>query len=149
MVVSQSAEYALRAAVYLAAERVPRTTREIGDATQVPVGYLAKIMQSLVRASVVESRRGLGGGFRLARPAAQISALEVVRAIAPIERIERCPLSLTRHRGGLCALHRAIDASLADAEAHFASLSLRALGDAGPGVEPLCDAKSRARKMVE
>ena len=51
---SQTTEYALRAAVYLAQEpeRV-RTTREIAEATSVPVDYLAKVMRSLVRAGLV------------------------------------------------------------------------------------------------
>ena len=46
--ISQTAEYALRAIVYLSdQERKPRTTVQIAKATQVPAGYLAKVMQSL------------------------------------------------------------------------------------------------------
>ncbi len=45
---SQTAEYALRAVVYLASQPgTPRTTQEIAKATQVPTGYLSKVMQSL------------------------------------------------------------------------------------------------------
>ena len=67
-VISQTAEYALRAIVYLA--KMPdeaHITREIAEATRVPSGYLAKVMQTLVKADLVQSRRGLGGGFTLGR----------------------------------------------------------------------------------
>ena len=65
--ISQTAEYALRAIVYLADQGgVARTTSEIAETTQVPAGYLAKVMQSLCRAGLVKSQRGLNGGFKLA-----------------------------------------------------------------------------------
>lgn len=118
---SQTSEYALRAMVHLAVQDHPRTTVEIAEATKVPAGYLSKVMQSLARAELVLSQRGLGGGFTLARPADQITPLEVVNAVDPIRRIERCPLGLDEHREQLCPLHRRIDESIAAFE--------RALGD--------------------
>ena len=49
--ISQTAEYALRTITYLAdQDRTPHTTAQIAEATQIPAGYLAKVMQSLSRA---------------------------------------------------------------------------------------------------
>ena len=90
---SQTAEYALRAVVFLAAQDgVPRTTQEIARATQVPTGYLSKVMQGLGRARLVLSQRGLHGGFTLARPAAELTVLDIIQAVDPIQRIRSCPL---------------------------------------------------------
>ncbi|MFO0903575.1 MAG: Rrf2 family transcriptional regulator [Pirellulales bacterium] len=122
---SQTAEYALRAMVHLAMRgETLATTVDIADATKVPAGYLSKVMQSLARADLVHSQRGLGGGFSLARPADQITALEVINAVDPIKRIERCPLGLDEHRDQLCPLHRRIDQMIATVESTFKSTTI-------------------------
>ena len=72
--ISQTAEYALRAIVYLAdQEGQPRTTAQIAEATQVPAGYLAKVMQALSKVRLVNSQRGLNGGFTLTRDANELT----------------------------------------------------------------------------
>ncbi|MFO0821404.1 MAG: Rrf2 family transcriptional regulator [Pirellulales bacterium] len=122
---SQTAEYALRAMVHLAMRGESlATTVDIADATKVPSGYLSKVMQSLARAELVVSQRGLGGGFSLARPASQITALDVINAVDPIKRIEKCPLGLDEHRDQLCPLHRRIDQMIAAVEATFRSTTI-------------------------
>lgn len=105
--ISQTAEYALRAIVYLADQDEPRTTAQIAAGTHVPAGYLAKVMQNLSRARLVDSRRGLNGGFTLAVDADELTILEVVNAVDPIQRIRECPLGL--HGTNLCPLHRRLD----------------------------------------
>lgn len=108
--ISKTAEYALRAMVYLAENpESPSPLQGIAASTQVPSGYLSKVMQQLVRAGLVTSLRGLGGGFTLAGPAAELSVYEVVQAVDPIARIRECPLKLPEHREELCALHRRLD----------------------------------------
>ncbi len=107
---SQTAEYALRAVVWLAAQQgQPQTTTQIAKATQVPAGYLAKVLQTLGRAGLVHAQRGLGGGFKLARDPAELTALAVVDAVDPIQRITACPLGIESHGGRLCPLHRRLD----------------------------------------
>src|SRR5689334_18543405 len=72
--VSQTAEYALRAVVCLGNQAgTPLTTQQIAEVTRVPVGYLAKVMQALGRGGIVSSQRGLHGGFTLARPMDELS----------------------------------------------------------------------------
>jgi len=111
--ISQTAEYALRAAVFLAAypDRA-HTAQEVAGETRVPESYLAKVMRSLVQAGVVRSQRGLHGGFLLARPAGKINLLEVIGAVDPIRRIESCPLGLETHGMDLCPLHKRLDEAL-------------------------------------
>lgn len=122
--ISQSVEYALRAMSHLAALRgVAVTCEVISVATRVPKGYLAKIMSDLVRADLVRSFRGPHGGFLLSRDAASISVLDIVNAVDPIRRIERCPLGNPLHVH-LCPLHRCMDDAFASVEEAFRRTTL-------------------------
>lgn len=132
--ISQTSEYALRAVVWLAGQQgKPQTARQIAGPTQVPVGYLSKVMQSLVNAGLATSQRGLGGGFQLARDPAKISILEVINAVDPIQRIVRCPLNLPEHRVRLCRLHHQIDEAIAAVEAAFAKCMVNELVESRGG----------------
>jgi len=115
--ITQTAEYALRAIAYMAkSPDDPHITRDIAEATKVPCDYLAKVMQTLVRARLVRSRRGQRGGFTLERSPEEISILDVVNAVDPLQRILSCPLKLPEHRESLCPLHRRLDQAMADIE---------------------------------
>src|ERR1041384_8003246 len=96
--ISRTAEYALRVIVQLASlEGKPATTRQIAQATRVPEGYLAKVLQSLGRAGLIRSQRGLRGGSILVRLPEQISIYDVIDSVDPIQRIRSCPLGLKSH----------------------------------------------------
>ena len=111
--ISQTAEYALRAAVYLAAQDgEPRTVQQIADVTRVPAGYLSKVLQGLSRAALVHSQRGLGGGFTLAVPPGRLTIYDIVQAVDPLRRIKSCPLGIKGHLN-LCPLHRRLDQATA------------------------------------
>ena len=105
---SQTAEYALRAMISLA-RGGPHTAQDVAADARVPLDYLSKILNALGRAGLVSAQRGRGGGFQAARPANQISVLEVVTAVDPVRRIHTCPLGLAAHGTNLCPLHRKID----------------------------------------
>jgi Rrf2 family protein len=110
---SQTAEYALRAVVYLASKgNEPQTAQQIARATQVPVGYLSKVMQGLGRQGLVQSQRGLHGGFSLSRPAGQLTVFDVIQAVDAFQRYQGCPLGLKGHVN-LCPLHRRLDQAMA------------------------------------
>lgn len=120
--ISQTAEYALRAVVYLAsAHGTPQTTAQISEAAQLPAGYLAKVMQQLTRAGLVASQRGLHGGFTLARDPAKLTILEVVTAVDGSRRFRECPLGIQEHGVNLCPLHRRLDEAAATVEKAFAA----------------------------
>jgi Rrf2 family protein len=153
-VLSQTVEYALRAVVYLASEApAPRTTDEIAAKTLVPKAYLSKVIQGLVRGGVLRSRRGIGGGVTLVDSPEQVTILDVVNAVEPIQRIHTCPLGLASHGARLCPLHKRLDAALANMEKAFAATTLaEVLADPSKSV-PLCDVaakpkpkKSRAKR---
>jgi Rrf2 family protein len=136
-VISQTAEYALRAVVDLAYHAgESRTTGVISKATRVPTGYLAKILQDLVRHDLVRSQRGLHGGFTLNRDPARLTVFDVLQAVDPPRRIRTCPLGLAAHGTRLCPLHKKLDDAMAAAEKSFRSTSIAEV-TADPAVQPL------------
>jgi Rrf2 family protein len=137
---SQTTEYALRAMACLAYAPDELTpTPVLAKQTKVPSNYLAKVLQSLSQSSLIHGRRGVGGGYRLSRPAADITLMDVVEAIDPVGRITTCPLGLPNHGGSLCALHATVDRAAAMIIDAFSGVTLADLvADAG-GSRPLCD----------
>jgi Rrf2 family protein len=83
MNISTKSEYGLRALIYLAShhrvEAIP--AREIADQWHVPIKYLEQILKTLKDSGIIESQVGIGGGYRLSRPATLITAGEVVRIL--------------------------------------------------------------------
>ncbi|HVT28894.1 MAG TPA: Rrf2 family transcriptional regulator [Lacipirellulaceae bacterium] len=145
--ISQTAEYALRAIVYLADQQAARTTAQIAEATKVPAGYLAKVMQSLSRAGLVRSQRGLNGGFTLARSAEEVSILAVVNSVDPIHRYPECPLGIASHGRSLCPLHHRLDQAAAMVEKAFGDTMVAELL-AGPRErKPLCRFPTEAKVL--
>jgi len=83
MKISRSAEYALIAAGYIADNHQDGAilATKISNEYGVSVGYLLKILQQLVRAGVLRSKRGPRGGFALARPPEHITLLQLIEAL--------------------------------------------------------------------
>ena len=126
--ISQTSEYALRAVVWLAEHRDrAQTTDEIARGMKIPAGYLSKVLQTLARARLVVSRRGLGGGFALTRLPSEIVPLDVINAVDPIKRIERCPLDKKAHADKLCPLHARLAAAVETIEESFRSCTIEEL----------------------
>ena len=136
--ISQTTEYALRAVVWLAANpEKPLTAQQIAEATRVPAGYLAKVLQGLSRAGLLHSQRGLGGGFTLARGPSSLTMWEVVQAVDPLKRIRECPLGFEAHKD-LCPLHKQLDDTIAQIEKTFTACKISKLIDSTQGSSPLC-----------
>jgi Rrf2 family transcriptional regulator, nitric oxide-sensitive transcriptional repressor len=116
--ISQSAEYSLRAVLYLAGEPAsrPLTTQQIADRARIPAGYLAKVLQILGRAGIVTSQRGLNGGFALAVAPETLTLLTIIAAVDPSRRISECPIGDPDHALSLCPLHRRLDSAAAGVE---------------------------------
>jgi Rrf2 family protein len=94
----------------LALAQVPEGTyagaAAIAKEINAPQNYLGKLLQSLSREGLVQSQKGLGGGFRLARPAQSISLLEVVEPIEHISRWSGCILGRSQCSDeSPCAIH--------------------------------------------
>jgi Rrf2 family protein len=108
MVLSHTAEYSLKAVLYLAEHAVDRPIRatEAADALGISRNYLAKIMHQLARAGVLTSARGRQGGFRLAVPPSELSLLSIVSHYDRIEERRSCLLGRREcSDSGPCAAH--------------------------------------------
>ena len=83
MRVSAKTDYAIRAALELAAapDDKPVKGERIATAQAIPLRFLENILMQLRHAGLVDSRRGADGGYRLARPAADVTLADVIRAI--------------------------------------------------------------------
>jgi Rrf2 family protein len=111
---SRTCKYALQAIVLLASKgQEAMTTQDIANGTNIPVSYLAKVMQLLVKAAVVKSQRGLNGGFRIVKDTKDLNLFEVINAVDPIRKCASCPLGMSCDCASLCPLFKklaAIDA---------------------------------------
>ncbi|MCP4192513.1 MAG: Rrf2 family transcriptional regulator [Planctomycetaceae bacterium] len=137
--ITQTAEYALRAVVFLAdQDGAPQTSTQIAEATLVPAGYLSKVMQKLSRNKIVNSRRGLNGGFTLVKDASELTALEVINNVDRVQRFHECPLGIESHGTRLCPLHRRLDDAGKAAEETFGDTTIEELISVPRARKPLC-----------
>jgi Rrf2 family nitric oxide-sensitive transcriptional repressor len=135
----KTAEYALRAVVWLARdEQLLEPADALAARTQIPRRYLHKVLQDLARAGLVRSQPGPGGGYALACRPEKTTILDVVNAVAPLERIRHCPLGLPGHTR-LCPLHRELDEAYAATEAALGRVTLANLVRSTSPIVPLCD----------
>ena len=96
MVFSRACEYGIRAMLYLVSqsEDRPMLVREIANDLKIPFPFLAKITQTLVRQGLLNSQKGPGGGISLARPAKEITLLQVVEVVDGLNLIQECILGV-------------------------------------------------------
>jgi Rrf2 family protein len=84
MRISAKADYALRAALELAAaadDEEPVKGEQLADAQKIPLQFLEHILLDLKHAGLVQARRGAKGGYWLARPATEVTVADVIRAV--------------------------------------------------------------------
>ena len=108
---SATSQYALRALAYLGRHGGQQAIlgRELARSTGIPAQYLSKIMLALRHAGLVSAVRGLGGGYRLARPAQQIRLADVVEIFDGAATEPMCLLGNKRRCSELspCSAHEA------------------------------------------
>jgi Rrf2 family protein len=100
--ISAKTDYALRAAIELAAQNsdAPIKGESIANAQGIPLRFLENILGDLRNAGIVESRRGVEGGYLLARPADQIALADVIRAVdGPLANVAGTRPNLLRYEG--------------------------------------------------
>ncbi|HNS06939.1 MAG TPA: Rrf2 family transcriptional regulator [Anaerolineaceae bacterium] len=107
MKITRQADYALRAMVYLSQKSdSPTSTKEIAKAQGIPPSFLAKIISQLSLKKLIIASRGANGGVALARPASNISLLEVIEAIDGEIALNQCTVSIGNcDRAEDCPLH--------------------------------------------
>ncbi len=104
----KTAVHAVRALAALAAlpPAAYAGAAEIAEQIGAPRNYLGKLLKTLADAGLVESQKGKGGGFRLARPPRQISILDLVEPIDRVSRWSGCFLGGSRCSDNApCAVH--------------------------------------------
>ena len=101
MRVSAKADYAVRAAVELAAAgEGPTKGERLADAQEIPLQFLEHILLELKHSGIVRARRGAKGGYWLARPAEEVSVADVVRAVeGPIANVQSMAPEAIEYRG--------------------------------------------------
>ena len=105
---TQTVDYALRALIYLAHDPDDgfHQTRDLATSLNVPHNYLGKVLQHLAHAGIVESQRGMNGGFRLCRLPDQVRLYDVLLALDAVPQNNECPLLTGGRQRELCVLHR-------------------------------------------
>jgi len=106
---TRGSEYAIQGMLYLA--RQPRgrkvMTGEIARAAEVPVSFLAKVLQILAREGIVESYRGTGGGFTLLKPVGEITLRQIIEAVEGDIALNQCLVHKDAcKRAGACPAHK-------------------------------------------
>jgi Rrf2 family protein len=92
MQITRASDYAVRVMIHLAGLPPRSTVRqsELSKATAVSGHFLSKVLQQLVRARLIRSQRGSGGGYFLAVASQSVSLLDVVQAIEGPVRLNQC-----------------------------------------------------------
>lgn len=144
-------EYGLHCLLYLvdAPAEQPPSARDLAEFQGVSPTYVAKLFTQLEKAGLVASAEGVGGGFRLARPADEITILDVVDALEGRKPLFQCREVRARcilfadnppnwASRGTCAIH----AAMREAEAHMRrSLQSQTLADLAGKVAPKLPAR--------
>jgi Rrf2 family protein len=103
---TKAADYAVVAMIHMAClpEEAVELRGDIALAHEIPSSFMAKILRCLVKARLLRSSRGVHGGFTLARPAAEITLLDIIEAVEG-------PLNLTDCSHGPGGCERAAECS--------------------------------------
>jgi Rrf2 family protein len=109
MRISAKADYAVRAVVELAAAEgdKPVKAERVATAQGIPLNFLENILGELRHAGIVRSHRGAEGGFRLAKPADQVTVADVIRAVeGPLASVRGGPPEDSNYNGAASSLPR-------------------------------------------
>lgn len=109
MYLSRPAEYALRAATYIARLEPDRRirARDLSKATDVPPFFLSKIMRKLTEHGIIDAKKGHHGGYVLGKPPVEIRFIDILRAVDFEPTAEHCLFGLGNCDANTpCPLHR-------------------------------------------
>jgi len=128
--IKRETDYAVRTLLHLAAlgEGAAVQVRDVADQKLLPLSFVRRIVARLGAAGILSTTRGMGGGVQLARPAAEISLLDVCRAMGDDVVLNRCT-----DADHVCPFASGCPAQMAWAEAtgileaHLAAVTFEAL----------------------
>ncbi|SDZ98495.1 transcriptional regulator, BadM/Rrf2 family [Desulfuromusa kysingii] len=108
MVITRATEYAVRTVLYLAQQPTNEIVlkKDICRTQDVTPAFLTKILQPLIKAGIVSSQRGVGGGFLLAKDPNEITMLDILQAEEGQLKLNHCLVDTEFcHRDGYCSAH--------------------------------------------
>ena len=109
---SNTAKYAIKACLYLAVksnEERKLVIKDIAEPINVPMAYIAKILQVLSKKDIISSTRGPKGGFYLTQGQLQTKVMQIIEAVDGEERLNSCLLSLEKcNSDNPCSLHHLV-----------------------------------------
>ena len=108
MVITRATEYAVRTVIFLAQQ--PKNDivlkKDICRTQEVTPAFLTKILQPLIKAGIVSSQRGVGGGFLLSKDPNEITMLDILQAEEGKLKLNHCLVDTDFcHRDGYCSAH--------------------------------------------
>ncbi|MCK6455132.1 MAG: Rrf2 family transcriptional regulator [Phycisphaerae bacterium] len=111
MLYTTGCEYAIRAMTYIAATTAPGQfclLKSVTEGSHLPHHFIGKILQSLVKAGLLLSAKGRGGGFALRKDAKEIRLADIIQALDGVDRLDRCVIGLPEcDESQPCAVHHA------------------------------------------
>ena len=134
MDINQATDYGFRAVLYLAGKSRGEVVeaQAIARSEVIPMRYLLKIMPSLIKAGIVRSQRGVGGGYILEKEPRNITLLDIIEAIEGPIRLNRCLIDeayCSKHGPPECKVHQALADIQRGLEVDFSSYSIEDLLD--------------------
>jgi len=98
VIITRATEYSIRAILYMACQPQGEVIfkKDICRAQEITPAFLTKILQPLIKAGIVASQRGVGGGFYLARPAADITLFDVIKTLFDVIKTQEGPVYLNQ-----------------------------------------------------
>jgi len=95
VIITRATEYSIRAILYMACQPQGEVIfkKDICRAQEITPAFLTKILQPLIKAGIVASQRGVGGGFFLARPATEITLFDVIKTQEGPVYLNQCLMS--------------------------------------------------------
>jgi Rrf2 family protein len=128
MLITRASEYAILSLIVLSEASAPMDSETLSKELSIPKSFLAKILQSLARAEILKSFKGVKGGFVLAKKPKDINMLDVMSAVegkAPVvfecsPSLDDCPSD----RAGLCSIWPFLNKLQGKIDSFLADLSL-------------------------
>lgn len=147
--VSHTAEYALRAMACLATFSNVVTTPVLAEKARIPTTYLAKVLQQLAGAKLIRGRRGVGGGYLLAKTPKEISLMQIILAVDGGPELLPCTADARGKVNGngskFCPLHRYLDEANKAYAGVVETATLQDLLNEGDGKTPACFKRKSGR----
>ena len=113
------------------ANGTPTTCQKLSAAGCIPEQYASKVLSQLRRAGMAKGQRGRYGGFVIGCDPKEVTLLDIVNVIDPLQRITGCLMDPEAHEASLSALNSQIDHSIAAFEAGLSQMTIKELVDQG------------------